>query len=266
MNKPEDKPLSDRMPRGAIATVIVGLIVTLMVIALDLRSSSAEEPEWPTTESVDSPAAVKLGSRGSFGLAETTISAIPPTEGGELLFRVAGVAKIASGYSAGPATVECSVTSPAESSTVARTPVRVAAWPRSDTELQSQFVPAEPQISLQQQENEGLTVPVRDTLSSFTDSDAPTEVESDGPSSQTRKWKWTMPEGTGAGTASLSYLVIFSTSERPRARITCSGNSGRKTEVVKLNAVLQEWPLTGDSLDSNGTEAEIGAEGSTAVE
>ncbi len=266
MNKPEEKLPSDRMPRGAVATVIVGLIVTLMVIALDLRSGNAEKPGWPTTTSVESQDAVDLGSGGSFGLAETTISAIPPTESGELLFRVAGEAKIESGYSAGAATVDCSVTSLAEGSIIARTPVREAAWPRPNIELQSQFVPAEPRISLKQKGSEDLSVPVRDTLKGFTESDEPIEVDWDGSTDQTQKWKWTMPEGTGAFAASLYYLVIFRTSERPRARIACSGSSGGEKKEVTLNAELQEWPLSGPSLDGNGAELETSAESSTAIE
>lgn len=266
MNEPEEKPKSDRMPRGAVATVIVGLIVTLMVIAVDLRGGSSDSTEWPTVELVESQTAVELDRGGSFGLARTTISAIPPVESGELLFRIAGVVEIDSGNGVGPAAARCDVTSPAEGSIIARTATRVASWPRPGIDLQDQFVPVKPFIRFEHQGGEVLGVSVRDSFRIFTDSAAPTDVDWDGYADRTQNWVWTMPDGTGAGGATLSYVVIFKTTEKPRAKIVCTGSAGGDPARVKLEATQQEWPLLDPSVDTSGAESEVTTDTTTPVE
>ena len=183
MSTDEQKSSSDRMPRGAIATVIVGLVVTLMVVAIDLvgdETGSSDSTEWVTVEPVATETPVPLGKGGNFGLARTTISAIAPVESGELLFRVAGVVEVDSGNSPGPATVRCDVSSPAEGSSIARTPNRRAAWPRPSVDLQTQPVPEELVVKFKRRGNEVLGLPVRDSIRSFTDSATHTDFEWDG--------------------------------------------------------------------------------------
>jgi hypothetical protein len=222
---------------------VVGLIVTALVIALDMRGTGAEPAAWPSVESIESPPAAGLGKSGSFGLARTTISAVPPAESGELLFRVSGVIEIESGSSAGPVVAKCDVSSPAAGSMIARAPLRTAAWPRQSNDLQTEFVPDRPLIKFENPDGKLLGVPVRDSFRIFTDSSAPTEVSWNSESDRIQNWTWTMPEGTGAQGATLAYMVVFKTTSKPRARIVCSGSSGDISEEVILDAVQQEWPL-----------------------
>lgn|GEM_PF-1117435 len=260
MNEPEEKPKPNRMPRGAIATVIAGLIVTLMIVAVDFATEGtggSDSTEWLTVEPVENPAPSRLGKEGSFGLERTTTSAIAPVESGELLFRIAGVVEIDSGRSSGPATVRCDVTSPAEGSSIARTPKRRAAWPRPSVELQSQPVPDELVVKFKRQGNDVLGLPARDSFRAFTDSATQTDVDWDGFSLQTQNWLWTMPNGTGEGGATLAYLVVFKTAEKPRAEIVCTGSAGGDKARVKLEAVQQEWPLLDPSVDTSGAGTEV---------
>lgn len=254
-----DNPTSNRMPRGAIATVIVGLVFTMAIVAVDIRtegSGTSESTEWLTVEKVETPDPVKLGKGASFGLARTTLAAIAPIESGELLFRVAGAVEIDSGNRKGPATVRCDVNSPSEDSFIARTPKRRAAWPRPSVELQAQPVPDELVVKFKLQGNEILGLPVRDSFRTFTDSAAPTDVDWDGFADRTQNWVWTMPEGTGEGGATLTWLVIFKSTEKPRAKVLCSGTAGGETARVRLEAVQQEWPL----VDPNADTAEAGTD------
>jgi hypothetical protein len=256
------------MPRGAIATVVVGLIATLMVIAIDLRSSGggSKSTEWVTVEPIEAPAPARLGRGGSFGLSRTTLSAIAPIESGELLFRVAGLVEIDSGNDTGPATVRCDVTSPAEESLIARTPKRRASWPRPSLELQAQPVPEELVVRFKRRGASVLGLPVRDSFRTFTNTSAATEVDWDGFAKQTQNWVWTMPQGPGEGGARMSYLVVFKTTEKPRAVIVCSGSSGGDEQRVRLEAVQEEWPVLDPTLDTSGDGTEDTSEDQTPVE
>lgn len=245
MDPSEKSPQSDRFPRGAIATVLVGLLATLIVIAVDLTKGggTAVEVEWDTVEAVKTPKAEKLGDRGSFGVARTSIAAITPIASGQLLFRVAGVVNIDSGRRQVPTAARCDVTSPAESSRIALTPGLRAAWPRPSVELQAQEVPEASVAMFKARGADALFLPIRDVFARFTDSAAPTDVDWDGFEERTQNWVWTMPEGTGPGAATLGWSVIFRTEERPRTEIVCRGSVDGDETVVEVGAVQQEWPL-----------------------
>ncbi len=233
------------MPRGAIITVIIGLIVTLGVIAVDLRKGggTAVEIEWDTVEVVETPKAEKLGSNGSFGLARTSIAALAPIESGDLLFRIAGVVSVDSGGRAKPTRVRCDITSPAEGSRIAQTPGARAAWPRPSDELQAQEVPEASVAVFKARGADALFLPIRDVFRQFTDSAAVTSVDWDEYEEQNQSLIWDMPEGTGPGAATLGYSVIFKTLEQPLAEIRCSGSVGNSEAKVEAKAVQQEWPL-----------------------
>jgi hypothetical protein len=233
------------MPVGAVAVVIFGLVATLGVIAVDLRSGggSADSTEWVTVEPVATPKPVKLGGGGSFGLSRTTIAAIAPIESGELLFRIAGVVELDSARAGGPAIARCDVTSPADGSFIARTPKRRAAWPRPSIELQAQAVPEEIVVKFKRRGAEVLGLPIRDSFRAYTDSAAPTDVDWDGFAKQTQNWVWTMSDGTGQGGATMAYAVVFKTTEKPRAEVVCTASSGGKDAKLTYKATQQEWPL-----------------------
>ena len=245
MEQPDNSPKSDRMPRGAIATVLVGLLATLVVIAIDLTKGggTAVEVEWDVVERVETPKAQKLGPGGSFALARTSIAAIRPIASGQLLFRVAGVVTIDSGRGQLATGARCDITSPAEESRIALTPGLRAAWPRPSVELQAQDVPEASVAMFKARGADALFLPIRDVFARFTDSAAPTDVDWDGFEEQTQNWVWTMPVGTGPGAATLGWSVIFRTVERPRAEIVCSGSVGEDETVVEVDALLGEWPL-----------------------
>jgi hypothetical protein len=259
MEKPENNPKSDRMPRGAIATVLVGLLLTGIVIASDLTKGggTAVEINWDTVEAVETPKAEKLGPDGSFGVARASIAAIAPIASGQLLFRVAGVVNIDSGRGEVPTVARCDITSPADGSRIALTPGLRAAWPRPSIELQAQEVPEASVAMFKARGADALFLPIRDVFARFTDSAAPTDVDWDGFEEQTQNWVWTMPEGTGPGAATLGWSVIFKTEEKPRARILCRGSVGEDETVVDVEAVQQEWPLeTADPEEPTAPEGE----------
>ncbi|MCB0828366.1 MAG: hypothetical protein KDB62_06115 [Solirubrobacterales bacterium] len=237
---------ADRIPRGAIAVVIVGLVASLGIYVLGLRTGgSSAEQSWATVEPVTTPEAKPVGDGGSFGLARTTLAALEPNAASDLVFRVAGVVQIDSGRGETPASVRCDITSTTGGDTfIARTISKRAAWPRPSDELQAQEVP---ELSIAKLSYRGADVqelPIRDSFRRYTDSDAPTLVDWDFRDEDTQTWIWTMAKGTGSGTATLGYAVIFRTQERPSATIDCATRVGDTEARVKVDAEQQEWPIT----------------------
>ncbi len=258
MSDPQPDKTTNRIPRGAIAVVVVGLFLTLVVIGLDIRGGgSSAELEWATTEEVKTPPKADIGRKGSFELTRTTLSAIPPNGAGELIFRISGNAVIDSGGKK-PAQVACTYISPrqdgATGTTVARTPNLRAAWPRPSDDLQAQEVPESLVLKFNAVGNKILGVPIRDSISRYTNSASPTLADWGGYQDEdnlgTHVFIWDMAEGTGPGPASLSYAVVFKTVFKPVVDISCAATVGEETFKQKLKAVQQEWPIEDQDADS----------------
>lgn len=257
MNDAETRQPSDRIPRGAIAVVIVGLIASLGIYVLELRTSgSSAEQDWQTVEPVAVPAAMTVGDGGSFALARTSLSALPPNASGDLVFRVAGVVQIDSGKGSPPTSVRCDVTSTTGGDTfIARTISKRAAWPRPSDELQAQEVP---ELSIAKLSYKGADVqelPIRDVFRRYTDSSSPTLVDWAFSDEATQTWIWTMQKDTGSGTATLGYDVIFRTQERPSATIDCTARVGDSEARIRAEAEQQEWPLVDEATDEESADA-----------
>ncbi|MBK5232754.1 MAG: hypothetical protein JJE13_07205 [Thermoleophilia bacterium] len=263
MSDPQpDKP-TDRIPRGAIAVVVVGLLLTLAVVALDTRGGgSSAELEWTTTEEVETSPAADFGGKGEFSLRRTTLSAIPPNGGGELIFRVSGAAVVDSAGKK-PTSVKCAVTAADPDTTVARTPNLRAAWPRPSDDLLAQEVPESLVLKFNAVGNSILGVPIRDSVHRYTNSASPTLVDWGGyqeDSLGTHSWIWTMDKGTGPGAATLGYAVVFKTSVKPEADINCQAKVGTQRASQKAEIVQQEWPIKEADTDVTGADPSLDVE------
>lgn len=257
MSDPDKNQPSGRIPRGAIAVVIFGLVVSLGIYVLGLRTGgSSAEQSWVTIEPIAVPEAKAVGSGGSLGLARTTLSALAPNASGDLVFRVAGVVQIDSGRPGTPTSVRCDITSTTGGDTfIARTVRKRAAWPRPSDELQAQEVP---ELSIAKLPYRGADIqelPIRDAFRRYTDSDAPTLVDWDFRDEDTQTWIWTMARGTGSGTATLGYAVIFRTQERPSATIDCGTRVGDADARIRAKAEQQEWPIADEATAEESADA-----------
>lgn len=244
------------IPRGAVAVVIVGLIASLGIYAIELRTSgSSSERDWQSIEPVSTPPAKAIGDGGSFGLARTTLSALPQNASGDLIFRVAGVVQVDSGRGKAPTSVRCDVSSTTPGDTfIARTTSKRSAWPRPSDDLERQEVP---ELSVAKFSFHGADVqelPIRDAFRRYTDSTAPTLVDWDFSDEATQTWIWTMAEGTGTGTATLGYDVIFRAQDRPAALIDCAARVNESEERIRVTARQQDWPLVDQASDEESAD------------
>lgn len=227
------------MPRGAVAVVVAGLVLTLLVGAVNLiQWESSADLEWSTVEAIPDPPPAELEAGGSFALTRMSLSAIPQTERGDLLFRVSGVVTIDSGKR--PANLRCDVSAPVPA-TIARTPRKRAAWPRPSEDLRLQEVPELLVIDFSAEGAEILGLPVRDSFRRYSDSRSLVTVEWDGFADRVQKWVWDIPKGTGEGPATLGFVVVFKGPRRPETRIVCESGRARVVTSAKQAA----WPIPG---------------------
>jgi hypothetical protein len=262
MSDPQPDKNSDRIPRGAIAVVIVGLVLTVIVFAIDLRGgSSSGELEWQVFEEVQTPEkSAEAGKNGEIGMRRTSISALPPNGGGQLVFRIGGVAVVDSGDK--PTEVRCAVTATGQDTTIARTPNLRAAWPRPSDgdEVRSQDFPESLVLKFNANGKEILGVPISDVIHRYIDTASPASVAWDTDVIGTQEWVWDLPKGTGPGPAALGYVVVFRTAFRPEADLRCSVDIDGKKASQKARAVLQEWPILDEDTDAVETDPDLDVE------
>ncbi len=253
---PDESAKRDRIPRLAIAVVVVGLLATAAVYAIaQLPGSGSLEIDWDTTEVVSTPPARDLGN-GSFAVARSSLSALAPNDEGGLIYRVAGVVRIDSGGRK-LTTVRCDVNSNAagETNRMAHSSRLRAAWPKPSDALQEQEVPETSFVKFRTPDSKKIDLPIRDVVQRYIDTDAPTQVEWDGYIEDDQNWIWTMPNGTGVGAATLPWLVIFKTDARPKGTIKCKATVGDKSARVLIPFRQDEWPIADDqpNTDEAGT-------------
>lgn len=239
-----------RMPRGALITVAIGLVVSVGIFGLrfvDLGLSA--EIEWAVSEQVETPGSVEVPGGGSLGLARTSIASTAPTVRDDLLFRVSGV--VVASSSKGPLKIRCDVGSTEPGTTIARTPKKRAAWPRPSDDLALQEVPELIVLSFRTDGAETVGLEIRDSIRRYTDSAAFATVDWDGFEESTQNWVWEFPKGTGGVPATLGYAVAFKTAARPEAEIQCSASvRGGRSAGIDVGAVQELWPVPVENEDA----------------
>ncbi len=252
----EEPRKDDRVPRGAIAVVLVGLVATLGVLAIDfVGGGTSAELDWTTTEQIDTLPGARVGP-GEMSMDRTTLSAIGQNGAGEALFRVSGLLRVDSKGERVPTQARCEIVVLDPESQIARTPNGKAAWPRpsNDLDLQKQDVPESSIVGFNAVGNDILGLPIRDAINRYTNSAVRTTADWKAYQERVQSWVWDMPKGTGPSAALLGYVVIFKTSERPEARLECEATIDGTTVTQIAMARQSEWPLPEPTLNPE-TEA-----------
>lgn len=225
------------LPRGAVVTVAVGLLLSLLALAANRTNWEASaDLEWAAVEEVVVPPAAEIPGGGSIELARTTLSALPRTERGDLLFRVSGVLVVNRPGEGTVARCDVAAPSPAE---IARTPRKRAAWPRPSEDLRLQDVPELMVIDFSTDGAELLGLPIRDSFRRYSDTPLPVTVDWDGFAARRQNWVWELPEGSGSGPVTFGFAVVFKTYRRPVATIACTSEGSQ----LRARAELAGWPV-----------------------
>lgn len=257
-DQPTEPKEDGGIPRLAIGVVILGVIASLAIYGLSfVPGSGSLEIDWDTSEEIAAPPSKQVGN-GTFSVSRTSLSALAPNEDGLLLYRVAGVARIdTDGRRA--AQLRCTVRSGVAGETrLARASRLRAAWPRSSSGIgvDRQEVPETSTVKYRTEESKKIDLPIRDVVQRYVDTNAVVTVEWDGYVEDSQTWFWRLPDGSGTGTTTLPWLVIFETETRPKGLIDCQATIGSDQASVKIPFLQDEWPITDD--EPNTEEGDTG--------
>jgi len=254
----DQSPSKDKFPRLALVVVAAGVFLSLAIYGLSfVHGNGSLEIEWDTNEAIKSPPIEKVGS-GSFGVSRTSLSALAPNEDGVLLYRVAGVVRVNSGGRK-PTRIRCDVFSQVRGDTrMARSSKLRAAWPRPTTgaDLHRQDVPETSTVKFRTSDSKKIDLPIRDVVQHYVDTNAFVRVDWEGYTEDDQNWIWYLPDGSGVGTTTLPWLVIFESETRPKGKIECQATVDGKRTGVRIPFVQDEWPITDDQ--PNSSDADTG--------
>ncbi len=219
-----EAPDDNRLPRGALIVVAVGLFACLIaaLLATDKSSGSAADLEWVQKQPLpDSQPASVPGGGGQMRLVEGGIRATGVNASGYSLFRVAAVLKIDAGTPIGGGRILCSIQAPGRTE-VAQTPGSRASYPRSSEDLFAQDVP---EVVLAEFSSHGTGLAVLEFEDLFGDgfsSQRGLKVEWPTYRIGMERWEWFLPPGQPEVELVLPFASVWKTTVVPAATIACT--------------------------------------------
>jgi hypothetical protein len=253
----QEKDSGGKIPRLAIAVVILGVVASLAIYGLSfVPGNGSLEIDWDTSEEIASPPTKDVGD-GSFAVSRTSLSALAPNEDGLLLYRVAGVVRVNSGGRK-PAQVRCDIYSRVAGDTrMARSGHLRAAWPRPSTgaDVHRQAVPDTSSVKFRTGDSKKIDLPIHDVIPLYyVSTNALVTVDWDGYVEDDQNWIWHLPDGSGAGATALPWAVIFETETRPKGSIDCTATIDGKRSRIKIPFRQQEWPIADDEPNTEDSD------------
>lgn len=259
----------NRIPRGALIVVAVGLLacVAAALLATDRSSGAAPHLEWVQETSLPAaePATVP-GSDSLISLSEAEIKATGTNFSGYSLFRTSAVLRIEAGAPVGGGRVRCRVRAPRSFS--AQTPGSRASYPRSSEKLDKQD---EPEVVLVEYSSHGAGLAVLDFEDIFRDGFAPVEgIKLEWPTYREgdERWQWFLPPGPPEDELALPFAAVWKTTAIPSARISCTVTVSAGTATVSTAGALPERspPIDEEAEERAEEEAQEAEESEEATE
>ncbi len=243
-----DERRKDRLPRGAIAVVAIGVFASILAAVLTNENlSSADTLPWAGSRTMASTKAVPLGPQGSIRLLKPRIFASKTNIAGYTLFMIETRLALNVGRYDGRAAARCSISAPLPA-TNAQTPNQRAAYPRPSENLDDQsvtdYVVAE--FAARGGAYSAVDTTPGENLSFVEYSDLPgTELLWETYLDNHAVWDWLLPEKQSGKTAKLGFFSLFRTTERLPAKIECTAAAGDNT--AKLSTKISMTPVPGDT-------------------
>ena len=126
---------ADGIPRGALAVVVVGLLLSVATALLTVdEDEGGERIDWERSAEIADSDTGRLGRDGSLQLTDARLDATRENASGFSLFRVFGTLALDLGAIDGRAEAACTVEVP-QRSVLARTPDKRAAYPLPSDDL-----------------------------------------------------------------------------------------------------------------------------------
>jgi hypothetical protein len=215
----------DSVPRGAIAVVIVGLVLSVVTALLTIdEDEGGERIDWELSAEIPGSGPSSLGSEGSLEIADAKLDATRDNASGYSLFRVSGTAILDLGGYEGRSQARCTVRVPPRS-VLARTPGKRAAYPLPSEDLRSQAVPELSVIRFNAKGSDLVGVEVEDAFDQFTNGD-PVKVDWAPYREGEQTWEWVLDPADRSEPVRLAFMTMWRTTERAGGRIVCAATAG----------------------------------------
>jgi len=226
-----------KMPRGAIATVVVGLIATVAaaLLASD-ASSSAAELEWQRTAPLPASEAAELPGGGEMRLGDGQILSTRENAGESVLYRVSEVLDIRNGAAAPPVRVRCEIVGSGDA-VVASTPDKRAAYPLPSEELTEQSPPEQSVVRFYSKGSDMTRVDIDDAFSAYTNRAgvlADWEEYREG----RQGWFWDLPATRAGETVRLGFATVWKATPPFSADVACGYEADGGTVTVSARAAF----------------------------
>jgi hypothetical protein len=231
----------DRMPRGVLVVVVVGLVacVAAALLATDKGGGSAAEVEWvqkkplPDSRSIEVP-----GGGGKMQLTDAGLRATGSNASGFELFRTLAILRIDAGAPVGAGRIVCEMKTPAEAE-VGHTPNQRASYPRSSEELFDQEMSETVLVDFSSHGSELAVLEVEDLPERWaTEKGIKLEWPEYDPKQE--RWNWFLPPGPPSQELVLPFMSVWKTTGVPIAKVSCELTTSAGTASVATSGALEK--------------------------
>jgi hypothetical protein len=227
----------DRVPNGAIAVVVVGLLLSALAALLTVdEDEGGARIDWEQSASIPDSTRASLGPEGGLQVTDAGIEATRDNASGYSLFRIEGTLDLDIGQGAGRSTVRCKVRVPRRS-VLARTPGKRAAYPLPSEDLQSQSVPEIAVIRFNAKGTDLVGVEVEDAFDEFTGAEG-VKVEWAPYRQGEQTWEWVLGPAAASEPVTLNFMTMWRTTGTPGGQIACLAEGDEERARVATGGQL----------------------------
>jgi hypothetical protein len=235
----EAPPTDERMPRGILAVVAVGLLacVAAALLATGKGGGSAADVEWIQEKPLADSKAVEVpGGGATMRLTGAGIRATGSNASGFELFRVLATLRIDAGAPIGGGRIVCEMETPDEAE-VGHTPNQRAAYPRSSEELFDQEMSETVLVDFSSHGAELAVLEVEDLPERWaTEKGIKLEWPEYDPKQE--RWNWFLPSGPPANELVLPFMAVWKTTGIPVAKVSCELTTSAGAATVSTSGAL----------------------------
>jgi hypothetical protein len=223
--KPDERN-GDRIPRGALAVVAVGLVATLAAALLANENLSGEAAglEWVQVKSLpdSDPATIPGGGGETMQLTGVELHATGVNVSGYSLFSSGAVLRIDAGAPVGSSRIVCVQKAPLGTEVGQTSGGSRASYPRSSEELALQDVPESGvQVGFSSHGTGVAEVDLEGLPGRFT-TEKGLKVEWPTYRTGAEHWKWDLPPGAPVNDLVLPFITVWRTTKIPSVEIECT--------------------------------------------
>ena len=241
-NRSDASGNGDKIPRGALAVVAVGLIATLAAALLANENLSGEAAglEWVQVKAIPDSGPVAIPGGGAMRLTNTRIHATGVNVSGYSLFSSGTVLRIDAGSRIGSARIECTMKGHGETE-IGQTSGSRASYPRSsESNLELQPIP-ESGVQVEfSSHGAGLAEVDLEDLPEQAANEPGIKLEWPSYHTNVEHWRWFLPPGAPSKDLVLPFVTIWRTTKIPAFDAGCTVTTGAGEAQIRTAGALSK--------------------------